>query len=145
MPDFAILTSRDGLPEAEPTASTFLTTSIPSTTSPASQSDISKLSRPRYIARRTEDDVVAVEPVGDDGGDEELRAVGVLSGVSHRKETRAVVLPDKVLVLKLLAVDGLATSAVVAGEVTTLEHELDAVAEWVNGTRAAREASGKRT
>jgi hypothetical protein len=30
-----------------------------------------------------EDDVTAVEPRGDGGGDEELRAVGVLAGVGH--------------------------------------------------------------
>jgi len=71
-----------------------------------------------------EDDVAAVQPRGDDGGDEELRAVGVGAGVGHGQQTGAVVLQLEVLIGKLLAVDGLAASAVTAGEVTTLEHEV---------------------
>lgn len=62
--------------------------------------------------------MVVVKPVGNDGGDEELRAVGVLASVGHRKQTGAVVLELEVLVFKLLAVNRLATSAVVAREVT---------------------------
>jgi len=71
-----------------------------------------------------EDDVAAVEPRGDDGGDEELRAVGVGTSVGHGEQARLVVLQLEVLIGELLAVDGLATSAVTTGEVTTLEHEL---------------------
>jgi len=71
-----------------------------------------------------EDDVAAVQPRGDNGGDEELRAVGVGAGVGHGQQTGAVVLQLEVLIGKLLAVDGLAASAVTAGEVTTLEHEV---------------------
>ena len=41
----------------------------------------------------------------DDGGDEELRAVGVLAGVSHREEARLGVLELEVLVRELVAVD----------------------------------------
>lgn len=74
---------------------------------------------------RTEDDVLAIEPRGDDGGDEELGAVGVLAGVSHRQETGLGVLQLEVLVGKLLAVDRLSTGAVSTGEVATLEHELE--------------------
>src|SRR5689334_13759289 len=55
----------------------------------------------------TEDDVLAVEPRGDDGGDEELGAVGVGSGVGHREEEGAVVAELEVLVGELVAVDGL--------------------------------------
>lgn len=40
----------------------------------------------------------AIEPRGDDGGDEELRAVGVLSSVGHGKETGLGVLQLEVLV-----------------------------------------------
>ena len=68
--------------------------------------------------------MIVVEPVGDNSGDEELRAVGVAASVRHGEETGAVVLANKVLILELLAVDGLAASAVAAGEVTTLKHEL---------------------
>ena len=58
-----------------------------------------------------EDDVAAIEPAGDDGGDEELGAVGVLAAVGHAQETLAGVLELEVLVRELGAVDGLATSA----------------------------------
>ena len=71
-----------------------------------------------------ENDVFVVKPRGDDGGDEELRAVGVRTSVGHGQQARLVVLQLEVLVGELLAVDGLATRAVTAGEVTTLEHEL---------------------
>merc|ERR1711879_967243 len=76
------------------------------------------------VSDLAEDDVAAVEPRGDDGGDEELGAVGVGAGVGHGEEERLVVGELEVLVGELLAVDGLSTSAVATGEVTTLEHEL---------------------
>jgi len=71
-----------------------------------------------------EDDVGTIEPRGDNGGDEELGAVGVLSGVSHGEDTGLGVLERKVLISELLAVDGLSASSVAAGEVTTLQHEV---------------------
>ncbi|OIC23906.1 hypothetical protein A7L51_18925 [Acinetobacter baumannii] len=71
-----------------------------------------------------EDDVLAVQPAGLDGADEELGAVGVSSGVGHGEDTRSSVLQVEVLVGELLAVDALTTGAVAAGEVATLEHEL---------------------
>ena len=79
------------------------------------------------ISDLAEDDVLAIEPAGDDGGDEELRAVGVWAGVlydcvsvlyslltsrsllvvtySHAQKTWAGVLELEVLVLELLAID----------------------------------------
>ena len=48
---------------------------------------------------------------GDDGGDEELRPIGVLAGVGHGEETLLRVLELEVLVGELLAIDRLATSA----------------------------------
>jgi len=72
----------------------------------------------------TEDDVLAIEPAGDDGGDEELRAVGVGASVSHGQQTRLDVLVLEVLILELLTVDRLATGTVATSEVTTLKHEL---------------------
>lgn len=48
----------------------------------------------------TEDDVLSVEPRGDNGGDEELRAVGVRSGIGHGEEVRLVVLELEVLIWK---------------------------------------------
>jgi hypothetical protein len=64
----------------------------------------------------TEDNVLAIEPRGDDGGDEELGSVGVGSGVGHGEEERSVVPELEVLVGELVAVDGLSTGTVVVGE-----------------------------
>ena len=78
-----------------------------------------------------EDDVLAIEPISDDGGDEELRAVAidmrsqgwgskqegvgsclrVGSSVGHGEKSRLGVLAGEVLVGELLTVDGLATGA----------------------------------
>ena len=68
-----------------------------------------------------ENDVAAIEPAGDDGGDEELGAVGVLAAVGHAQETLASVLELEVLIRELGAVDGLAAGAIAAGEVTRKE------------------------
>lgn len=66
----------------------------------------------------TEDDVLAIEPRGDNGGNEELRTVGVGSGVGHGQEERLVVSELEVLVGKLVTVDGLSTGTVVVGELS---------------------------
>lgn len=47
-----------------------------------------------------------------DGGDEELRTVGVGTGVGHGKEASSVVAHAEVLIGKLSAVDGLTSVAV---------------------------------
>lgn len=52
--------------------------------------------------------------------DEELGAVRVGAGIGHRQDTRARVLQDEVLIRELLPIDGFASSAVVAREVTAL-------------------------
>lgn len=67
--------------------------------------------------------MVAVQPWAGDGGDEELRAVGVRTGVGHRQLARLGVFDFEVLVLELVAVDGFASVPVVVGDVTTLRHE----------------------
>jgi hypothetical protein len=79
------------------------------------------------ISDLAEDDVLAIEPRGDDGGDEELRAVAeeekirfalgvdrcddlrVGAGVGHGQETGLGVLQREVLIGELLAVDGATT------------------------------------
>ena len=66
---------------------------------------------PLFVRNLAEDDVAAVEPGGDDGGDEELGAVGVGAGVGHAEEEGLAVLELEVLVRELLAVDGFAASA----------------------------------
>lgn len=72
----------------------------------------------------TEDDVTVIQPGGLHGGDEELGSVGVRAGVGHRHDSGAGVSQDEVLILELVAIDGLATGAVVVLEVTTLAHEV---------------------
>jgi len=67
---------------------------------------------------------VRTYPASNHGGNEELRAVGVRSSISHGKETGLGVLQCEVLVCEFLAVDGLSTSSVPSGEVTSLQHEL---------------------
>lgn len=52
---------------------------------------------------RTEDDVSIVEPAGDDSGDEELRAVGVVSSVGHGQKTWLRVCSFEILVCSKLA------------------------------------------
>lgn len=71
-----------------------------------------------------EHDVLAVQPRRLHGGQEELAAVGVWSSVGHGQDAWAGVLELEVLVLELVAVDRLATSAVVVGEVASLAHEV---------------------
>lgn len=68
--------------------------------------------------------MLAVQPAGIGGADEELGSVGVRPGVGHGQGALAPVLESKVLVLKLASVDRLASSAIAIGEVTALEHEL---------------------
>lgn len=68
--------------------------------------------------------MTVVQPGCLDSGDEELRAVGVGSGVGHAHDSRPGVLEGEVLVLKLVAVDGLSSGAVVVREITTLAHEV---------------------
>ena len=70
-----------------------------------------------------EDDVSTVEMGGVDEAEEELAAVSAWASVSHGKDTTAGVLELEVLVSEVRAIDGLATSAVSGGEVTTLSHE----------------------
>jgi len=72
----------------------------------------------------TEDDVLAIEPAGDDSGDEELTAVGVGTSVGHGKKSGLGVTHLEVLILELVAIDGLTTSAVATSEITTLKHEV---------------------
>jgi hypothetical protein len=59
-----------------------------------------------------EHDVLAVQPGGLHGGEEELRAVGVGARVGHGQQAGAGVLQLEILVGELLAVDGFAASAV---------------------------------
>ena len=46
----------------------------------------------------TKHDVSTIEPISDDGGDEELGAVGVLASIGHRENPRLGVLQLEVLI-----------------------------------------------
>jgi hypothetical protein len=67
--------------------------------------------------------VLAVQPVGDFGGDKELRTVGVGTSVRHAQKTRSIVSQLKVFVLELLSVNTLTASSVTTGKVTALQHK----------------------
>lgn len=87
----------DVLPAWDPKDSIFLTRSMPSTTSPA-DTKLGPMHGNTPTFRHTEHDVSAVEPRGNDSGNEELRAIGVLSSVSHGEQTRLFVLLLEVLI-----------------------------------------------
>jgi len=72
----------------------------------------------------TEDNVLSIQPGGLDGGDEELRSVGILTSIGHGQKTRASVAKLEVLIGETVAIDRLATGSVVLGEITTLNHEV---------------------
>jgi hypothetical protein len=73
------------------------------------------------------DDVLAVQPICLCGADKKLRAVRVGACVGHRQRARSKVASGTAgegLVGELDAVDGLTASAVTAGKIATLAHEL---------------------
>jgi len=67
--------------------------------------------------------MLAIKPAGLGSTDKELGAIGVGASVSHGEGANINVLQGEVLILKLVAIDRLATSAISCGEVTTLAHE----------------------
>lgn len=71
-----------------------------------------------------EDDVAVVQPGRLYGGNKELGSVGVGTSVGHRHDARSGVLQDKVFILELVSVDGLASGSVMVLEVATLAHEV---------------------
>jgi len=68
--------------------------------------------------------VLVIQPSGLHGTDEELGSVGVGASVGHRQNSGAGVLQTEVLIGELVAIDGLASSAVVVGKIATLAHEV---------------------
>jgi len=71
-----------------------------------------------------EHDMLAVQPGRLHRGEKELRAVRVRARVRHRQHAGAGMLEGEVLVGELLAVDRLAASSIMVGEVTALAHEV---------------------
>lgn len=75
--------------------------------------------------------VLAIQPLSLGSADKELGAIGVGPCIGHGEDARPRVLQDKVLIIKLLSIDGLAACAVVASEVTALAHK-----SWNNSVEA---------
>jgi len=69
-------------------------------------------------------DVSSVEPARGGGADEELGSVGIWTSVGHAEKALLGVLQLEVLIWEFFTIDGLATGAVVLGEVTALDHEV---------------------
>lgn len=59
-------------------------------------------------------------PFGLGSADEKLRTVRVGPSVGHGQDARPCMLQDEVFIIEFLAIDGLATSAIMACEVATL-------------------------
>jgi len=70
------------------------------------------------------DNMLAIQPRSLGRADKELRTVGVWSSIGHAEDAGASVLELEVFVLELVAIDGLASSSVVVGEVSALAHEV---------------------
>jgi len=84
------------------------------------------------LSHLSKNDVLSIKPVGDNSGDEELRAICVGSGIGHWEKSRAVVFLREVLIFELFPVDWSASGAVEVGEISSLEHELrdHSVEKW---------------
>jgi len=71
----------------------------------------------------SEYDVFAIQPGGLGSTEEELGSVGARASVGHGENARAGVLQLEILILELVAIDGLPSSPVASGEITTLAHK----------------------
>jgi len=65
-----------------------------------------------------------VQPGSYNGGDEELRSVGIFTSVSHGKEARLGVFELEIFICEFVSVDGFSTSSVSLGEIPALDHEI---------------------
>jgi hypothetical protein len=77
------------------------------------------------LGNLTEDDVLAIEPRGDNGGDEELGSVSARASVGHGQKERSVVTELEVLVGELVTVDRLSTGTVVVGELGSVLRQVE--------------------
>lgn len=76
------------------------------------------------LGHSTEHDVLSVQPCSCRCAQEELRAIRVWSSIGHGENSWASVLQNKVLICKLVPVDGLPTRTVSSGEIPSLAHEV---------------------
>lgn len=93
-------------------------------TAAAAAQSFNGLNHIHAFGHATEHDVLAIEPLGFDGRDEELRSVCVRPCVGHAQQAWSIMHELKRLILELLAVNAFTAGTIAAGEVATLEHEL---------------------
>ncbi|KAF6384937.1 hypothetical protein mRhiFer1_008798 [Rhinolophus ferrumequinum] len=82
------------------------------------------------IFHLAKDHMLAIQPLSLGSADEKLGTVCVGSSICHGQDARTCVLQDEILIIKLLPINGLATCAVMACEVTTLTHK-----SWNNSVK----------
>lgn len=68
--------------------------------------------------------MTVVQPGSLHSRDKELRSIGVWSSISHAHDAGSGMLKSEVLVFEFVSINGLSSSTVVVGEVTTLAHEV---------------------
>lgn len=72
------------------------------------------------LGNLTKHNMGTIQMRGPPSADKELRSVGILTGIGHGYTSHTSVLESEVLVLELVAVDGVTTPAITSGEITTL-------------------------
>ena len=65
--------------------------------------------------------MLVVQPLGLDGGDEELRSVGVGAGVGHGEQPGGAMLHQEVLIIELGTIDALSARAIKILKISTLK------------------------
>merc|ERR1719412_2410230 len=76
------------------------------------------------IVHPAKDDMLVVQPLGLDSGDEELGSVGVGAGVGHGEQPGGAVLHQEVLIIELGTIDALSPRTIKILKISTLDHEL---------------------
>ena len=71
----------------------------------------------------SENDVLSIQPRSIGRAQKELRTVGVRTGVGHGQTSGPSVSELEVLIRELVSIDGLSTSSIVVGKITSLTHE----------------------
>ena len=75
--------------------------------------------------------MLVVQPLGLDGGDEELRPVCVGAGVGHTQQPRAPVLHKEVLVIETTAINALAASPVKILKISALKDKIHTISNKI--------------
>ena len=76
--------------------------------------------------------------------DEELRPIGARTSIGHAKNTDLIVLQFEVLIFKLAAINGLATSSVATSEVATLSRKKDGESVIERGGKGRKKSEKKK-